>query len=44
VAATESCVIKSTMPDNDGSPQYRIHVEGESHDRVVNQGSLEAQT
>lgn len=38
----ELCIIKTMMPSDGGSLQYRVHAEGENHDRVVNEESLKA--
>ena len=34
--------IKNTLPVKDGSPQYRIRSDNESHDRVTTEDNLEA--
>ena len=36
------CRITATLPPKDGSPQYRIRSDGERHERVVTQDTLEA--
>lgn len=33
--------VKSTLPIKDGSPQYRIRSDNESHDRVTTEDNLE---
>lgn len=34
--------VKATLPVKDGSPQYRIRSDDESHDRVTTEDNLEA--
>ncbi|KAA3447822.1 hypothetical protein C7I87_24855 [Mesorhizobium sp. SARCC-RB16n] len=39
---TELFEIKSTLPVKDGSPQYRIRSDQETHERVTTEDNLEA--